>query len=61
MNLFFNLFGLVILISVIKQSGKNRIKILEPTMLEQINKLLKGNKILLKTMEKYFELNFEQT
>ena len=59
MKLFFNQFDLVILISVIEQSGKYRIKNLEPTILEQINKLFKGNKIPLKALEKYFELKFE--
>ena len=59
MKLFFNQSALVILISVIEQSGKNRIKNLKPTILEQINKLLKGNMIPLKALEKYFELKFE--
>ena len=59
MKLFFNLLGLLSVMVVSGQSGKDETRSLEPTMVEQTKKFLRNDGITLKIMEKFFELNFE--
>ena len=59
MKVFFNLFSLLCVMVACEESGENETGSLEPTMVEQTNKLLRNDGNTLKIVEKFFELNFE--
>ena len=53
------MLGLLSIIIVNGKTGNNETESLEPTMVEQKNKLLRNYGITLKIVEKFFELNSE--